>query len=151
MKQQLIQLIQPQIEMMGFEFVGLQYFTQGKRNTLRIYIDHSDGINIEHCTQVSHQVSGILDVEDPINAEYHLEVSSPGLDRPLFNIQHYKKFTGKKVKLKLLFPIDGQRKFQGEIKQVADKTIHLLTEEKEITLSMNEIEKANLIPDLSKS
>ena len=79
-----MQLLQPTIESMGFELWGIELVSPGKRPTLRIYIDADDGVSIDHCAQVSHQVSGVLDVENPINGEYTLEVSSPGVDRLRF-------------------------------------------------------------------
>ena len=83
---QLTELIAPVVESMGFTFWGLEFMPQGKRSMLRIFIDHADGINVDHCAQVSRQVSAVMDVEDPIAQEYTLDVSSPGMDRPLFTL-----------------------------------------------------------------
>jgi len=84
--QTLITMLQPAVEACGFELWGLEFFPQGKRSVLRIYIEGTEGVTVEGCSLVSHQVSGILDVEDPISGEYLLEVSSPGWDRPLFTL-----------------------------------------------------------------
>ena len=141
-------LLQPTIESMGYELVGIEYVAQGKHSFLRIYIDKEDGIAIEDCEQVSRQVSGILDVEDPIQGEYRLEVSSPGLDRPIFYPEHYQRFCGKEVTIRLHTPLDGRRKFKGRIKQVEDTSVLVLeTEQEDIRLDIANIEKANLVPE----
>ena len=79
------------VEALGYEFVGSEIVGQGKHAVLRIYIDSENGITIDDCSKVSYQVSAMLDVEDPIRGEYDLEVSSPGIDRPLFELSHFKK------------------------------------------------------------
>ena len=90
----------------------------GKHTVLRIYIDSPDGITVSHCSDVSHQISGVLEVEEPIKGAFTLEVSSPGIDRPLFNFEHFKKFVGSKVKLKLYHAVEGKRKIIGLIESV---------------------------------
>lgn len=85
LEQKLTEMITAPVEALGFELVGIE-FIRGRTSTLRIYIDSEDGINVDDCADVSHQVSAVLDVEDPITVAYNLEVSSPGLDRPLFTI-----------------------------------------------------------------
>ena len=84
LEQDIIAMLEPSIEALGFELLGLELAQAGRHSTLRIYIDHADGINVDNCAEVSRQVSAILDVEDPITNEYNLEVSSPGVDLPLF-------------------------------------------------------------------
>ena len=107
-------LIESVVSSLGYELVGVEYLTQGRGGLLRVYIDSEDGINLDDCSRVSHQLSGVLDVEDVIRGQYQLEVSSPGLDRPLFSLAHFERFVGQQVKLKLAVPIHGQRKFRGE-------------------------------------
>ncbi|MDH5614342.1 MAG: ribosome maturation factor RimP, partial [Gammaproteobacteria bacterium] len=85
-------LFEPAITAMGYELVGVEYLRQGKQGLLRIYIDSENGITVDDCGKVSHQVSGILEVEDPIRENYVLEVSSPGLDRPLYTAEHFVRF-----------------------------------------------------------
>ncbi|MCF6231078.1 MAG: ribosome maturation factor RimP, partial [Gammaproteobacteria bacterium] len=109
----LYEIITPVVEALGYELVGIEYISQGKHSVLRLYIDSEKGIVVDDCAEISHQVSGVLDVEDPIRGVYHLEVSSPGLDRPLFNEEHYERFTGHQVKIQLTAPLNGRRKFQG--------------------------------------
>ena len=81
------------VEALGFELVGIE-FIRARQSTLRIYIDSDNGINVDDCADVSHQVSAVLDVEDPITVAYNLEVSSPGLDRPMFTAEHYTRYLG---------------------------------------------------------
>lgn len=88
-------MIKAPVEALGYELVGIE-FIRGRTSTLRIYIDSEDGINVDDCADVSHQVSAVMDVEDPITVAYNTEVSSPGLDRPMFTAEHYVRFWVKK-------------------------------------------------------
>lgn len=142
-------LTQPVIEDMGYELVGIEYVASGKHSILRVYIDSDQGIGLNDCESVSHQLSSILDVEDPITTQYNLEVSSPGVERPLFNIKHYQRFLGHDIKLRLLRPINGQRKFNGAIGSVSEvnNSIELMTSTGSQKLDIDLIKKANLIYD----
>ncbi|SMN14715.1 FIG000325: clustered with transcription termination protein NusA [uncultured Candidatus Thioglobus sp.] len=142
-------LIAPVLEDMGYELVGIEYVASGKHSTLRIFIDTEQGIGIEDCEKASHQLSAIFDVEDPIASQYNLEVSSPGIERPLFNISHYQRFLGNDIKLRMVRPINGQRKFKGAIGSVSElnNSIELVTELGPVTLDIDMIEKANLVAD----
>ena len=102
--EQLQALLAPVVEALGYECWGLEYMSQGRHSLLRIYIDHANGVLVEDCEKVSRQVSGVLDVEDPISSEYTLEVSSPGMDRPLFTLELFAKHAGELVKIKLCSP-----------------------------------------------
>ncbi len=95
LEQKLTEMITAPVEALGYELVGIE-FIRGRTSTLRIYIDSEDGINVDDCADVSHQVSAVLDVEDPISVAYNLEVSSPGLDRPMFTADHYARFQGRR-------------------------------------------------------
>lgn len=141
------ELLEPVVSGLGYELVGIEYLPQGRRSLLRIYIDQEKGIAVEDCEAVSRQVSAVMDVEDPIKGEYTLEVSSPGLDRPLFIEAHYKRFIGEKAKIRLHSPINGQRKFMGVLVDAVDGKILLSVEGNTIELPLDEIEKANLVPD----
>ena len=146
--QQLHGMIEPVIVSMGYELVGIEYLPGKNTSTLRLYIDNEKGITLDDCSAVSHQVSGVLDVEDPLAEHYTLEVSSPGLDRPLFKLAHYEMFLGQKVKLRLRIPQDSRRKFSGVIKSVDDNEICLLTDDgSEFRFDIDLIEKANLVPE----
>jgi ribosome maturation factor RimP len=120
---------------------------QGRHSLLRMYIDAEDGIGLEDCEKVSHQVSGILDVEEAIHGQYTLEVSSPGLDRPLFTLDHFRQYLGQTVKLRLSSPVEGRRKFNGVISAVEDDAVVVTVENEPVTLPWNLIEKANLVPE----
>jgi len=140
-------IIAPVVESLECELVGIEYGRQGKRSMLRIYIDKEGGVDVKDCQRISHQLSGVLDVEDVIKEQYQLEVSSPGLDRPLFTLQHFERFAGHKVKLTLVSPIEGQRKFKGTLQGVEKDQVIVNIGENELVLSLNAIDKANLIPE----
>jgi ribosome maturation factor RimP len=133
---------------MGYEFVGCELRKLNTGTLLRIYLDTEAGVTADDCSKVSRQVSAMLDVEDPIQGRYTLEVSSPGLDRPLFEMAHYQKFIGREIKVRLYTPINDRRNFVGVLLRVEEATISLLVEQTEITMSFSDIEKAKLIPDL---
>ncbi|MBV35255.1 MAG: ribosome maturation factor RimP [Rickettsiales bacterium] len=142
---QLEKIIRPAVEAAGFEFWGLEYLSQGKHSILRVFIEHENGIDVDDCAEVSHQVSGVLDVEDPISGFYNLEISSPGMDRPLFTEQQFAQYLGETVELRLSFPLNGRRKFKGAIEQVNNGQIELLVDGEVYDISVQQIEKAQLI------
>lgn len=143
---QLNKMFSPVVEGLGYEFVGLEYRSGSSPALLRIYIDHEDGINVDDCAATSRQISAVLDVEDPISGEYTLEVSSPGLDRPLFIAEHYQQFVGEKIKCKLRMPFNGRRNFTGKLLEANDTSITLSIDNETIELFIDDIEKANLVP-----
>ena len=142
-----VALINPSINDLGYELVGVEYVASGKHSILRLYIDSEEGIGVDDCEVVSRQVSAIMDVEDPISGQYNLEVSSPGIERPLFNIAHYQRFLGHDVRLRTFRPIDGRRNFTGAIGSVSEdsNSLELVTELGPVTLEIDLIEKANLV------
>ncbi len=131
----------------GYELVGIDFPGGGSR-TLRVYIDAATGIVIDDCERASRQISAVLDVEDPVSGRYFLEVSSPGLDRPLFTMQDFERFTGHKISVRLHTPIDGRRKFVGQLRAVEQATIVLDENGAEHTLAFADIDKARLVPQL---
>lgn len=139
------ELIRQPVEMLGYELVGVELTDAGHGQILRIYIDKEDGINANDCSSVSHQVSGILDVEDPIRGNYFLEVSSPGVDRPLFYLEHYQKFCGKKVKIKMASPFNGRKKFTGQLVAVEGEMILLDEDGLDYEIPFNLIDSARLV------
>lgn len=142
-------MLEPVVTTMGYELVGLEYHGRGHHGLLRIYIDSPDGITVDDCSAVSHQVSGVLDVEDPIPGRYSLEVSSPGLDRPLFTAEHFERFAGEYVRLRLLAPLNGRRKYEGLLKGMkGDNVILELDQGDELCLPFQDIENARLEPRL---
>ncbi len=112
---------------------------------LRVYIDHENGISVDDCADVSHQVSAVLDVEDPIVGLYTLEVSSPGLDRPLFTEAHYERYLGQVAEIRLRSPLDGRRKYKGHLLSVRDGQVVIEVDGVEYSLALDNIEKAHLV------
>jgi len=146
---QLEELLSPVVVSLGYEFVGLEYLPQGKHSLLRIYIDKPEGITVDDCGVVSHQVSGVLEVEDPIKGHYVLEVSSPGLDRPLFKLEDFERFSGNIVQIRLQVPLNGRRNFKGLLRGVQTKSKQVVIEvdEEAFNLPWDRIEKARLIAE----
>jgi len=141
-------LIEPTVVALDYEFVGIEYLSQGKHSLLRVYIDSEDGITLDDCSKVSHQISGLLDVEDVIPGQFNLEVSSPGLDRPLFTLEHFQRFIGSEIKISLSMPVENRRKLTGRLCGVDEKEIVLNVDNADIHLHFDDIEKANLVPDI---
>lgn len=139
------QLIELPVESLGYELVGVEYIKGGQDTILRIYIDAENGISIEDCERVSHQVSGILDVEEPITAAYSLEVSSPGFDRPLFKARDFERFAGSPAKITLKIPVQGRRNFTGILQGFADENILIEVDGEEYELPFSRLAKARLI------
>jgi len=140
-------LLQPLIEDLGYEFVGLEFSSNPKNPVLVIYIDRSDGIAIEDCETVSREVAALLDVEDPIPGHYSLEVSSPGVDRPLFTEAQFEQFAGEMAAVKVFAPVDGRRKFNGKILSAGDGVVKIEQDGEEVVLEMSNIAKSRLVPD----
>jgi ribosome maturation factor RimP len=138
------QLIQPTVQSLGYELWGCEYLAQGKHSLLRIYIDKPDGIDVKDCEIVSHQVSAILDVDDPIPGNYSLEVSSPGIPRPLFHANQYERYIGLNAYIKLSRPVAGKRKYIGTIVSVNEQTLILNIEQVQQEFLFSNIVKANL-------
>jgi ribosome maturation factor RimP len=138
------QIIEPVVLALGFELWGIEYLGQGRHSLLRVYIDKENGINIDDCAEASRQISSILDVEDPISSEYTLEVSSPGMDRILFNIDQFRAYAGSLVKIKLSENFEGRRNFSGIIKNIIDNEVVLLSGEDEYAFPYELIERANI-------
>lgn len=150
--EQLEKLLEPIVSSMDYEFVGLEHISQGRHSILRIYIDAAGGVNVDDCANVSRQLGAVLDVEDPISEEYSLEISSPGMNRPLFKLAHYEQFIGEEVKFKTFRPQHGehigtnQRKFRGFITSIEDDNVLFAIEkDKVISIPVAEIEKANIV------
>lgn len=149
--QRLIDLLQPLVESLGYEFVGLEYMSNPKQSVLRIYIDgdtdSETGVGLEDCERVSRETAALLDVEDPIKGHYNLEVSSPGLDRPLFTPAQYAQFAGEEAKVTLFAPQDGRRKFKGVILDADDVRVRIEVDGETFELPFSNIAKARLVPD----
>lgn len=136
-------LIEPAVTALGYELVGVEL----SRGLLRVYIDHAEGIGVDDCQAVSYQVSGVLDVEDPISGQYSLEVSSPGLDRPLFKAGDFTRFAGEQVAVKLTAPFEGRRKYKGLLVGLIDEQVIVNAEGQEFSFPLDQIDQAKLVPN----
>ena len=145
-REALIELLEPGIEAMGYELTDLEVNIGHSHGMLRLFIDRESGISLEDCEAVSRQVSGILDVEDPIVEDYSLEVSSPGMNRKLVKPEHFDKFAGCKVKVTLKRLIDGRRRINGELVVRDGQTIHVKSDDGDISILLADIEIARLVP-----
>jgi len=144
--QDLTSLFEPVVESMGYELVGVEFTGGSGHGTLRVYIDRENGVNIDDCASISRQVSAILDVEEPIQQSYDLEVSSPGLDRPIFKLADFERFAGELARIKMSVGVDGRRNFKGVLKGVvAAKLIEIEVDGETYQLPLADIGKANLI------
>jgi len=146
LEQRLEDIIRAPIMVLGFELVGVEYI-RSRNPVLRIYIDSDNGITVDNCADVSRQVSAVLDVEDPITTAYSLEVSSPGMDRPLFTLEHYRRFLGEEITISLRIAIANRRNWKGVIKAVDDNEMITLTvDDKDEIFALSNIQKANIVP-----
>lgn len=150
---ELQKLLEPVITALGYELIGLERIALQHHELLRVYIDHSSGIGLEDCTRVSRQISGVLEVEDPIPGSYTLEVSSPGLERPLFGIRDFRRFIGHNVLIRLTpispgttGPLSGRRKINGVIQSVDEHQVVIQEAQQALTIPSERIAKANLHP-----
>lgn len=148
LEQDLTEMLDPAVEALGFEMLGLEFVQAGRHSTLRIYIDSDNGITVDNCADVSRQVSAILDVEDPITNEYDLEVSSPGVDRPLFKQHHYEQAVGEEVRLRTKLPQDGRRNFKGDLVKVDGDMLTLKIDNADVMVMLSNVERANMIAKL---
>lgn len=139
-------LIGPTIEAMGFELVRVQIMGQ-KRLKLQVMVERFDGtsMTVDHCAEVSRAVSAVLDVEDPIKGAYTLEVSSPGIDRPLVKPRDFERFAGFEVKVELTRLLDGRKRFQGRLIGYQDGGVRLRIEDAEVDLPFEDIHRAKLV------
>ncbi|MFZ1624538.1 MAG: ribosome maturation factor RimP [Gammaproteobacteria bacterium] len=144
---QLIALLEPTIEALGYELSDLELIFAGGSGVLRLFIDRPEGIRVEDCEAVSRQISGLLDVENPIQGDYDLEVSSPGMDRKLVKPAHFDRFAGQPVKGKFRAMIDGRRRFAGVLIGRDGDKARLQVDGTELTVPIDDIELIRLVPE----
>ncbi len=152
---QISALLAPTVASLGLELLGVEYLPAPGSSTLRVYIDVVEAeretreVNIDDCEKVSREVSAQLDVEDPIAGEYNLEVSSPGIERPLFSLQQFARFVGEQAKLVLKLPQDGRRRLQGEILRIEAGSVAFAIDgvADEFIVAIDNVEKAKIVPD----
>ena len=133
-------------EALGLEIVAVE-MAGGDRPILRVYIDKSEGVSVDDCAKASQQFSAILDVEDPINNRYTLEVSSPGLDRPLAKPDHFAAVVGEKVKIKMAHLVAGRRRFTGYVTSASETAVEVDVDGELHNLDFAQMDKARLVPD----
>ena len=143
-------MLRPAVEEVGKELLGVEFISAGNNSVLRLFIDHENGINVDDCAEVSRQVGAILDVEDPISREYNLEVSSPGLDRPLFELAHFQEVIGETINVKISMPLNGRRKFKGVLEAIENDTLIVSVDGQDYELVISNVDKANLVPNFEK-
>jgi ribosome maturation factor RimP len=139
------ELLQPGAQALGYELVAVE-MSGGDTSILRIYIDAPKGVTVEDCAKASRQFSAILDVEDPINSRYTLEVSSPGMDRPLAKPLHFKAVVGQGVKIRMNTLVNGRRRFTGELVEATDEFAVVEVDGEQTELLYTEMDRARLVP-----
>ena len=145
-ERRLYELIEPTVDALGFELVGVLLRGGRSRGLIRVYIDHEEGVTVDDCAQVSHRVNGLLDVEDPIPGEYDLEVSSPGADRPLFMERDFNRFAGADLEVTLSGPVAGRRRFTGMLGGYEDGVVLIDDQGTRHCFETSRIESARLVP-----
>ena len=146
LEQKLQDLLQGSVEDLGCKLWVIECQRVGRYLTVRLFIDKEGGVTVEDCADVSRQVSAVLDVEDPIADKYNLEVSSPGLDRPLFTLAQYTRYVGQEIVVHLRIPVADRRKWQGELAKIENDMITLIVDKQEQILAFGNIQKANVVP-----
>ena len=145
LEQNLQEMLQGAVEDLGCELWGIECQRAGRFMTVRLFIDKEGGVTVDDCADVSRQVSAILDVEDPIADKYNLEVSSPGLDRPLFTLLQFERYIGQDISVHLRIPVMERRKWQGKLERIENDMVTLIVDGQEQVLVFGNIQKANVV------
>jgi ribosome maturation factor RimP len=148
LRDQLGELLGPVVHGLGYELWEIEYAPRAGGGLLRLYIDSPDGISLDDCERVSRAVSSVLDEADPIPGEYTLEVSSPGLDRVLRTHAHFERFAGERVKVEMMQPVNGRKRFQGRLQKVEESEITLEMDSGTVSLPIDDIHRARLVPEI---
>lgn len=141
-------LLEPGAQAVGFHIWSVEFVQQGTASVLRVYIDGPDGVTVEDCAAVSWQLSGLLDVEDPLPGQYALEVSSPGLDRPLVTPEHYQTVVGKRLRLNTYTHQLGRKRFNGQLLEADEEKIQLEVDGEVYEIPYVEIHQARLVVEI---
>jgi ribosome maturation factor RimP len=145
-------LLAPALEKLGYELIQVEQVAT-RRPVLRLYIDRladdAGGVTLDDCQKVSEYVSGLLDVEDPLPGAYSLEVSSPGLDRPLVTVEHFRRFLGSEARVQLHRPVNGARRLRGRLCGEANGVIEIDVDGQRLAVPLADIRAARLVPDLA--
>ena len=149
-RHRLDEILEDSIDSYGYELVHLELVGREKSRVLRLYIDAPGGVTLDDCVFVSQQVSRLLDVEDPIEGNYSLEVSSPGIERPLAKREHFEQVIGERIEVSTLVKSNGRKKFLGQLLEVAGPNLIVEVEDGAVTIDMTNIRRARLKPNLDK-
>ncbi len=141
---QLQQLLEPTVVGLGYELVGVERVRDRGDLIVRVYIDQPQGIRVEDCERVSRQISGLLDVEDPVRERYTLEVSSPGIDRPLFTPEHFSRYSGRQARIRLRQAVENQKNYIGVLQGCNENEVLIEIQDTVHRLPFALIEKARL-------
>lgn len=146
-ERQVIEVIGPSLEAMGYDLVRVKHFTRPRGATLQIMADRRDGeaMTVEDCEAISRQVSALLDVADPIKSAYDLEVSSPGIDRPLMKAEDFARFKGFEAKIETTYPLDGRKRFRGELLGLEGEEIAIRVDNMEFRIPVEAVDEAKLV------
>ena len=144
-REQLIEMLETTVERLGFELADLELL-EGTHGLLRLFIDNEAGISLEDCEAVSRQVSALLDVEDPVSGDYSLEVSSPGLNRRLVKAEHFERFAGENVKVKLKRLFEGRRNYKAKLIGYQEPNVILQEGQQKFLVPLQEIDTARVVP-----
>ncbi len=145
---ELFELLEPTVKALGYELADLEAHLGGPHGVLRLFIDAEAGITLEDCETVSRQIGSVLDVADPIGGDYRLEVSSPGLNRRLSKQEHYERYAGSLIKVRLKRLVQGRRRLKGLLLSRDSETVFLRVGDKDISIPLDEIDTARLVPDV---
>lgn len=146
LREKLIALTEPLLEQLGYELVDLEYAPGRAHAVLRVFIDRPEGVGLDDCERASHELSALLDVEDPVPVGYTLEVSSPGLDRVLRTPAHFQRFVGERVWLELRIARAGRRRYTGRLEALTSEGIELNVDGATVRVPFTEIGRARLAP-----
>ena len=142
------EIVAPVILDLGLELVDIQYIREGGNWYLRVFIDKPGGIGLEDCQLVSVRIDPLLDEKDPIPQSYLLEVSSPGLERPLKKLADFERFTGERIKLTTFVPVEGKRKFMGKLVHASNHSVTLEFEGQNVVIPMDSVASARLLESI---
>jgi ribosome maturation factor RimP len=149
LRDKLIALSEPLLAQLGYELVDLEYAPGRAHAVLRVFIDRPEGVGLDDCERVSHELAALLDVEDPVPMAYTLEVSSPGLDRVLRTPAHFQRFAGERIWLELRLARDGRRRYTGRLETAGSEGIELNVDGAMVAVRYVEIGRARLAPQWS--
>jgi ribosome maturation factor RimP len=141
------ELAEPLAESRGLEIVQVQYRRETGGFVLRLFLDRPGGVTIDDCSDFSREFSDVLDVEDPVPGRYSLEVSSPGLDRPLCRERDFARFAGRSITLTASEPVEGRRRFKGTLLGVEDGSVRMTVDGRSYAIALSNVAKANLVPE----